>query len=432
MRAAATVRDDETTDRREDLVGFARQILCRPAVEQGELGDLLAEFADRFGARRAGLAFLRDGSLLAISSGSAGEGEREPTAWPWEQEPGVLARAGREPRALSLERLEGGSWLVTACGPEESGWLLWLEAPGRPAWGEDESAALTLAAQALGRWLRAGQRPRWAEQLDRVARQQRLEDAAALAGRLAHDFGNVLTGILGFSELALGQQNAAKSPAHAFLTEVHRSAENAARYTRQLHLFARRQPPSGRSCPLGDVLGEEVARLEAAHSGEVRLYLRVADDLAPVAIDADQLRQVLGALLENAHEALLGPGSITISARAVELNETDGLDLFGNAGTGPHAEVVVADTGEGLSPEVQRHLFATPLYSSKPRHRGLGLATAYGILHAHRGGLRLYPGAEHGAVARVVIPFAPKPARPSSVEKGRDGVLAAPKSGRPS
>src|SRR5207248_4048778 len=103
-------------------------------------------------------------------------------------------------------------------------------------------------------------------------------------------------------------------------------------------------------------------------------------------------------------EALVGPGAISVSARTIELNEADCRDLFGDLRPGPHVEVTVADTGAGLSPDAQRRLFAEPFFSTKPRRRGFGLATAYGVLHAHRGGLRLHPGEERGVVARVVLP----------------------------
>jgi CheY-like chemotaxis protein len=116
---------------------------------------------------------------------------------------------------------------------------------------------------------------------------------------------------------------------------------------------------------------------------------------------------VLTALLDNAQEALLGGGSVSVSARAVDLDEAACRELYGAAQPGPHVEIVIADTGTGLSPEAQRRLFAEPFFTTKPRRRGFGLAVTYGILSAHRGGLRLYPGEERGVVARVVVPAAP-------------------------
>jgi CheY-like chemotaxis protein len=139
----------------------------------------------------------------------------------------------------------------------------------------------------------------------------------------------------------------------------------------------------------------------------------VPGDLPAVALDPEHLHQVLTALLDNARESLMGPGSISVSARVVDLGPAECQDLFGAARPGPHVEIVIADTGTGLSPEVQRRLFADPFFTTKPRRRGFGLAMAYGILHAHRGGLRLHPGEERGVVARALLPVAPSPAAPA-------------------
>src|SRR5262249_40571034 len=62
------------------------------------------------------------------------------------------------------------------------------------------------------------------------------------------------------------------------------------------------------------------------------------------------------------------------------------------------------DDGPGIAPDVRSRLFAEPFLTTKPRRRGLGLATAYGILHAHRGGIRLAAEPQGGTRARVVLP----------------------------
>src|SRR5262249_11169930 len=106
--------------------------------------------------------------------------------------------------------------------------------------------------------------------------------------------------------------------------------------------------------------------------------------------------------------------------------------LYGNGRPGSQVEVAIADTGIGMTPEVQRRLFSEPFFTTKPRRRGFGLATAYGILHAHKGGLRLYAGGEGGVVARVLLPVAPAPSvlvgdppvRPSDKVRGERILLA--------
>jgi signal transduction histidine kinase/CheY-like chemotaxis protein len=379
--------------------------LRESAPDSRDLGRLLADLAGAFTAPAAGLSCLRDGTPLLRHP--AANGSARPA--PWQQAPELLTRARSTASAVTAERTGGGSFLLTTLGwPGYGGWLLWLEDEGRSEWADDEAAAFALAGQALTRWQHAAHpAARWADQLDRAARQQRLETAADLARRLAHDFGNVLTGILGFTELALSQQIHADSPLHTYLLEVQRSAQSGAQMTHLLRQFSRRQAPAGRSCLLHPVLAAEEARLRTLPPPAPSLHLSLPADLPPLALDADHLRQVLAALLDNAREALVGEGAISVSARTTELSEADCRDLFGDLRPGPHVEVTVADTGSGLSPDAQRRLFVEPFFSTKPRRRGFGLAAAYGILHAHRGGLRLLPGSERGAVARVLLPLAP-------------------------
>src|SRR6185437_14915586 len=130
--------------------------------------------------------------------------------------------------------------------------------------------------------------------------------------RLAHDFGNVLTGILGFSELALSQQIPSGSSLHSYLAEVHRGAQGGAQLTQQLRLFSRRQAGNPRPSSLPIVLAEEETRLRSLGNA-VHLRIHLPPDLPPVALDADNLQQVLSALLGNAYEAIVGPGAVSVS-----------------------------------------------------------------------------------------------------------------------
>jgi signal transduction histidine kinase/ActR/RegA family two-component response regulator len=393
-----------------DLIRFAldhvHQLVLRPIAEQPRLEELLADLTRAFKVDAAGLASLADYRAGARFPAWT----NEPAYLPWQNDPTTLDRPGPVPGVVLFEQPAGARLLATTLqGSDGVTWVLWLEGSG----GTDaEAAAFALAASALSRWLlrRAADAacPRWVEQLDRAMRQQNLEVSAAVTRRLAHDFGNVLTGILGFTELALAQQVPTTTPLHNYLSEVYRAAQTGAQLTQQLRLFSRRQASSSRSCPLTVVLGEQEARLFSAREAGVNLRLNVPTDLPAVALDAEHLGHVLAALLDNAREALLGPGSISVSARPVELSDADCRELYGSLRPGAHVEIIIADTGVGLSPEVQKRLFSEPFFTTKSRRRGCGLAVTYGILQAHRGGFRLYPGEERGVVARVLLPvFSP-------------------------
>jgi signal transduction histidine kinase/ActR/RegA family two-component response regulator len=384
-------------------VEFVCRLLCA-AEDSRSLDALVADLAAAFGAPGAGLASLDGGSpLVRTGIGPVDDSSR----LPWQDDSGLTERARAATTAVSVPRTGGGSVLVAACAaPGENGWLVWLEDAQRDAWEPPLPAALALASQALLRYLAPqGARPRWAEQAERANRQQRLEGAAAVARRLSHEFGNILTGILGFSELSLTQNVPPESALHRYLTEVYRGAQAGAAFTHQLRMFSRRHPVSPRPCGLAAVLADEETRVRLSW-GDAPFSVTTAEDLPPVAIDADHLRQVLAAVLDNAREAAGPTGKVGLTARPCRLTSADCLDYFGDARPGRHVEISVTDDGPGLAPEAQSRLFAEPFFSTKPRRRGLGLAAVYGILHAHHGGIRLTPGSTGGVRAAVVLPIA--------------------------
>jgi CheY-like chemotaxis protein len=227
-----------------------------------------------------------------------------------------------------------------------------------------------------------------------------------VARRVAHDYGNIFTGILGFAELSLGHPSPSSALVQSYLQEVYRSAQNGAGLTHQLRLFSRRRFLHPNPSSLPAALHEVQARLPDEVDLTDRLQANLPDDLPPLAMDAEHVRHVLGALLDNALEATAREGAVTVSAEAASVGPEECGEYFGDPRPGPHVFVEVADTGPGLSPEARQRVLVEPFYTSKPRHRGLGLAVAYGVLHAHKGGLRLLPGREGGVRAQVLIPVA--------------------------
>lgn len=396
-------------DSSRSVLEFLQRLLIQPAEERADLDGLLDGLSAAFAATTAGLATFPEGLPLTAA------------APPWCELPEAFPGG-----VVTLPCRAGGSCLLALVGsPERGGWLLWLEDAGRTHWSASEVGLLVLAGQVLAdRWQRDESSAPWAVQLERGICRQRMDGVARVVRRLAHDFGNILTGILGFSELALTQQAAPHSPLHLYLTEIHRGAQNGAQYTDQLRLLARRQTAGNRSCHLADVLAESnrERRTDSASCrvgstpnpatdatgspSNVQLKLLLSPGLPAVAMEAEALRQTLTIVLDNAREAISGAGVIEVSARTVQVDAGQARQLLGEVRPGTHLEIRVADSGSGLTPEARRLLFAEPFFSTKSRKRGFGLAIAYGILSAHRGGLELLRRPEGGTVARLIVPVA--------------------------
>jgi len=228
---------------------------------------------------------------------------------------------------------------------------------------------------------------------------------------MAHDFDNILTGIMGFADLAGPMLPVGSQPA-GFIAEISKVGQRGIQFTQQLHQLSRggQVKPTPGSVPAA--VAKEEARIRPALPTGVRLTKDLPPTLPAVAIETGPLQTVLGHLIANAAEACPPGGLVSVAARPVELSEADAREYLGKAAVGAHLEVTVADNGPGIKPEVRRRLFAEPFFTTKVRHRGLGLAVCYRILCAHRGGIQLSPVAAPGTgtQVRVVLPLAARPA----------------------
>jgi signal transduction histidine kinase len=251
--------------------------------------------------------------------------------------------------------------------------------------------------------------------------QQRLGDASIIAGRMAHDFDNVLTGIMGFADLSLPLVPAG-SQAAKYVAEIAKVGQRGIVFTQQLHQLSRSGQTKPQPGNVAAALAKEDLRLRGAMPAGMKVKVDVPAGLAAVAMEAASLQTVLGHVLENAVEACSAHSVIRVSARAAELNATDAKAYLGQVGPGAHIEVTVHDTGSGIRPDVRARLFAEPFFTTKVRHRGLGLAIVYRVLHAHRGGVRIDAAVppDTGTVVRVVVPLAA--ARPAVVSVATVGT----------
>ena len=184
---------------------------------------------------------------------------------------------------------------------------------------------------------------------------RQMETATLVTGRLAHDFSNILTGILGFAELSLSQLNS-DSPARCYVEEIVNAAQNGAGWIRKLQDFSRPINPRIQSIHLAPLVGSEEDRLRQAWGNRVTLLVAMPEDLPPVAMDADAVRQLLGQLLDNAGEAVADRGVVALSGRTVELGEEACQNLIGSAQSGKHVEITITDSGTGLSEEARQRL----------------------------------------------------------------------------
>jgi signal transduction histidine kinase len=231
---------------------------------------------------------------------------------------------------------------------------------------------------------------------------------------MAHDFDNLLQGIIGFSDLTLPLLPPGSQPAN-YVAEIGKVGQRGITFTQQLHHLSRSGQVKPTPGAVGLALTKEESRLKIAAQHNVRIEKDLSPNLPSVAMEAGPLQSVLGHLLANAVEACPAGGMVRVTARPVELSEADARGYLGRVGVGGYLQVTVTDTGPGIKPEVRRRLFVEPFYTTKVRHRGLGLAIAYRVLCSHRGGILIenVPPPGTGTQVRVVLPLAA--ARPPAI-----------------
>jgi len=241
-------------------------------------------------------------------------------------------------------------------------------------------------------------------ELEKQLRQaQKMEAVGQLAGGIAHDFNNMLTTISGYAELlVLGLD--AKDSRRADVERIMDAADRAARLTRQLLAFSRRQVLRPVVLDLNEVVRGIDVLIRPLLGDSIVLTVALDPNLGRVLADPGQLEQVLMNLLSNARDAMPATGRLTIETANVDLDEAYAAAHPGTQ-AGPHVMLALSDTGIGMDAATQSRLFE-PFFTTKEAGRGtgLGLATTYGIVKQSGGSIRVYSEPGSGTTFKVYLP----------------------------
>src|ERR1017187_3145112 len=228
---------------------------------------------------------------------------------------------------------------------------------------------------------------------EQLRQSQKMECVGLLAGGVAHDFNNYLTVINGYCEMLLGGPEAGPEIRDS-LQEIHAAGERAASLTQQLLCFSRKQIATPRILNLDQVVRDSGQLLRRLIGEDVEIVTRLDAQPGNVLADPLQMGQVLMNLVINARDAMPGGGQIAIETGKREIDEAAASRFAVRPGR--YAVLSVADTGVGMSPEVQERVFE-PFFTTKGvgKGTGLGLSTAYGIVRQAGGWIdvRSSPGA---------------------------------------
>jgi PAS domain S-box-containing protein len=234
---------------------------------------------------------------------------------------------------------------------------------------------------------------------------QKMEAIGQLAGGVAHDFNNLLTVILGNCELLLDVVDG-NDQRREDLTQIQRAGQSAAALTRQLLAFSRKEIIEPKLLDLNAVLAEMRAMLRRLIREDVEIVLALRPELAPVKADRGQIEQIVLNLSVNARDAMPKGGTLTIRIDNVELDDRYAKTHVAVT-PGAYVALTVADTGDGMTPDVQARLFE-PFFTTKEAGTGtgLGLATVHGIVTQNGGSINVSSEIGKGTSFQVYFPRA--------------------------
>jgi two-component system, cell cycle sensor histidine kinase and response regulator CckA len=351
--------------------------------------ELLREFEDRIGV----LVLAEEAVDLDTSLALCQQLAAQPS---WSDLPLIAltsARTGGRGPGVDLDRIR------------EAGNVTLLERPVQPV------TLLSAVRAALRARARQFQLQRYLDERARaeeqVRRRQRIEAVGKLAGGVAHEVNNMMTAVLGFSDMAL-RRLPADHPAAADIQEVIKAGGRAARITQQLLAFSRQQLNQPEPLSVATVVRDLGKLLQQSLGAGYELQLAVPPEVPLVHADRTQLEQVLINLVLNARDATPAGGLVSVVVETLELDgsfRSRHEEVAFRPGT--YVMLAVSDTGTGMDRETMDRAFE-PFYTTKPvgQGTGLGLSTVYGIVKQAGGYVWLYSEPGQGTVVKIYLPAA--------------------------
>jgi signal transduction histidine kinase len=228
----------------------------------------------------------------------------------------------------------------------------------------------------------------------------------AQTGGVAHDFNNLL--LVAQANLELLQRRLPDAAgAQALIRRALDATDRGAALTQQLLAFSRQQSLQPTVFEVDALVGKLDTMLRSTLAENLTMEMRLAGDLPPVDADAHQLESALLNLVINARDAMPDGGLLWIETRAEQVGAEPRDDLPPDLPPGRYVCIAVADTGVGMTPEVQRAAFE-PFFTTKPvgKGSGLGLSQVYGFAKQSQGHVSLTSQVGAGTVVRLFLPAA--------------------------
>ena len=260
----------------------------------------------------------------------------------------------------------------------------------------------------------------------RLQHAQRMESIGTLAGGIAHNFNNLLMGIMGYTSLMLLDTDS-DHPNFKMLKNIVKQVESGSKMTRQLLGYAREGGYEVKPINLNLLIKETSDTFGITKKG-ITVHQDLSEKLYGIMADQSQMEQVLMNLYVNAADAMEGGGDLFLKTDNVTHEEMTG-EHYHDVKPGNYVLLTVRDTGVGMDRETRERIFE-PFFTTKGlgRGTGLGMASTYGIIKAHGGYIHLFSEKGQGTTFKIYVPATEQEVRvkkevPDELLKGEGTVL---------
>ena len=230
-----------------------------------------------------------------------------------------------------------------------------------------------------------------------------MEAIGTLVGGIAHEFNNILTGIIGYAELA-SLKVPSDSPVQKDLGNIKEGAKRAAELVRKLAAFGRKTILKIQKTDLNKLVEDHIPTVKGIPPPEIKLEVRLDPLTKPVEIDREAVKEIIISLCKNSIDAMPQGGTLTLETRPFTVEE-DLAKTHPWLEKGTYSALVVRDTGTGIEDKVLPHIFE-PFFTTKGvgKGPGLGLSMVYGLVKQQRGAILVNSKPGKGAEFTVLFP----------------------------
>ncbi|HRX15182.1 MAG TPA: response regulator [Spirochaetota bacterium] len=207
---------------------------------------------------------------------------------------------------------------------------------------------------------------------------RKMESMSKLARGLAHDFNNILTGVIGNVSMLRMIMETTEPPVQEIINEIEKSSNRARDLANQIRLFAKGSAPIKKAADLNSIITDTGTFILSG--SDLKLNISTNANTDHLKFDPDQMSQVFENMFLNVKEASQGPNTVNVIITKEIIGSTSAYNLQ----SGNYIRIDINDFGKGITTESADQIF-DPFFTTKSKAGGMGLSNAYNTVKAHGG-----------------------------------------------